>query len=189
MTTRLDGNNNVQTIGNNNSIDNSVNFHLGDKISIAPSKLFRLLKIVATSNNYSGVDFDLDLPEELLTKLNFNNAQKYVMIFEGSVEDYVTLGNILETEFPDGEKIIRSVRNIFIKKRPKNQNGEIIKVDGDYILNEIYDTLEGQIVKSSDYIQNPIDIEDVEQFINALLQYCVIKCKVLDNPNRLEKIE
>ncbi|WP_270219108.1 hypothetical protein [Lactococcus garvieae] len=178
------GSGNTSQNGNNNT--NSVfnyNFHSGSQ-TLNPSKLFALLQIVQKSKIESNTDFSLELPEELYSKLNFNKAPKYSNIFIDSLEDYNNLDVIIKNEFTNSQRIIQKIRRLFFNHCSFDINCNPIPDNGDEILDGIFKDLKAEIAGDLEFVKSQISIEELEQFVIALLQYGVVECKILVNPNQ-----
>ncbi|MCL9638867.1 hypothetical protein EFL99_05615 [Lactococcus lactis] len=178
------GDSNTNQNGDNNTNSTTIyNFPSGLQ-TLNPSKLFALLKIVQESKIESNTEFSLELPEELYSKLNFNKAPKYANIFIDSLEDYNNLDDIIKNDFTNSQRIIQKIRRLFFNHCNFDTNSNPIPDNGDEILDGVFGDLKNEISNDSEFIKSQISIEELEQFIIALLQYGVAECKILVNPNQ-----
>ncbi|CAJ1180885.1 hypothetical protein [Companilactobacillus paralimentarius] len=142
-----------------------------------------LLNIFFKEETESKFKFDISkMPARINKKLIFNNAPKHKLIF---ANHSITYGDFEETihEFPDSQKIIQKLMDIFYKYAEVDSNGKLIVSNGDNILFTMRDDIKKIIVNDKDFDPNIIADEQIDDFVVAFLTYGVSECKVLVNPN------
>lgn len=171
----------TQTIGNN-SYNNTQIMNINQP-TLVYAVAFELLKCVRDFDFPEG-DISLKYPANFSEKLKFNNCRKYISIFDDSVGKYIVVDKILKKgELIKSEKIVKNIMSIFRNKADLDDEGNPVIGDGDDYLDKMFEELKGRITRDPRYLESKIDDVDVEDFINALLQYGVMECQILLNPN------
>lgn len=173
------GSNNTQINGNNNTLN----------LNIEPNKLTRsiiynLLDIIDKSNISISGEFSLKAPAEMNRKLIYNNAQKYVHIFERYAYNIEDFSFVLQNYFENSQNILIKVANIFDEKAAKfDDNAEYLIANGDSQLDIVKKSLIFCILHDPRYQESKYDDITIESFVYTLMAYTVGKCKILLNPN------
>lgn len=123
------------------------------------------------------------LPAELNEKLSFNNAQKYIDIFESCWKNIQTLELVLKSQNGiDG--IEHSLRYEYLyDPLVKKENGSYVFDDGDEVLKDMKYYICKTIESDKDFDSQTKE-EEIKLFADALLGYCTGRCKILENPNK-----
>lgn len=173
-----------QYIGDNSS-NNSQNYYVTniEQRPLVPTIIFKLLSYVKEFRQDDSSDFSLHQPASIKAKLQFNNVKKYIRLFSESIDDYYLLDKILKDEFLDSQKVVENIKIIFFNSCNYNIDGEIIIDDGDCCLDNMHKDIKERIVRDPEFIESHIDDLDIDKFVVALLQYGVMECQVLLNPN------
>ena len=176
-----------QKIGNNSS-NNNQNIYITniEQRSLVPTVIFRLLSCVKNFQQDSSSEFLLNKPIVIKKKLQFNNARKYIRLFSERIDDYYLLDKVLKSEFCDSQSVVENIKFIFENSCDYNEEGEIIVDDGDRCLDKMHKDIKKRIVKDPEFSTSHIDDLEIDKFICALLQYGVMECQVLLNPNACE---
>lgn len=175
---------NSQSIGNfsNNNTQNLYITNIEQR-TLIPIVLFKLLENVKKFQSQNDEKFELKKPAKLKEKLQYNNSRTYIRKFSEGINNYVLLEKILKNEFPDSQKVVEKVKDIFFDFTPMDENGEPIVGNGDECLKDMHNEIKERIARDPNFLSSGIDDSDLDKFIIALLQYVVIECQVLLNPN------
>lgn len=178
--------NNSQCIGNfsNNNTQNIVNI---SQMPLIPSVIFKLLKCVKKFEAQNNEQFELKKPAGLREKLQFNNASRYISKFSEEIYNYALLDRVLKDEFPDSERVVENVKYIFKDCVSVDEDGNPTIDDGDSCLQKMHDDIKDRLARDPDFLSSGIDDFDLDKFITALLQYGVIECQILLNPNNYKE--
>ena len=178
--------NNSQCIGNfsNNNIQNIVNI---SQMPLIPSVIFKLLECVKKFEAQNNEQFELKKPAGLREKLQFNNANRYISKFSEEIYNYALLDRVLKDEFPDSERVVENVKYIFKDCVSVDEDGNPTIDDGDSCLQKMHDDIKDRLARDPDFLSSGIDDFDLDKFITALLQYGVIECQILLNPNNYKE--
>lgn len=181
---------NSQSIGNNSN-NNTQNLYLTtiEQRSLIPTVIFKLLEYVKEFQSQNDEQFELKTPADLTQKLQFNNSRRYIHKFSDGISNYVSLEKVLKNEFPDSQRVIENVKNIFIDHTPMDENGNPIIGNGDECLKNMHDDIKGRIASDPNFLSSEIDDLELDKFIVALLQYGVMECQILLNPNNYKETD
>lgn len=179
---------NSQSIGNHSN-NNTQNLYITtiEQRALIPTIIFNLLKYVKEFQSQNKENFELRKPVDLTQKLKFNNSRRYIHKFSDGINNYVLLAKVLEKEFPDSQKVVENVKNIFSDHTPIGKNGEPIVGNGDECLKNMHEDIKGRIASDPSFLSSNIDDLELDKFIVALLQYGVMKCQILLNPNNYKE--
>lgn len=89
-------------------------------------------------------------------------------------------------EFPDSEKIIKKLGDLFYDVADFDDDGELVVGNGDVQLDAIKERLVDALLHDMDYDAHAHSMEDVESFCIALVACGVSRCIVLVKPEREE---
>ncbi|MFU2206273.1 hypothetical protein [Streptococcus pluranimalium] len=180
----------TQSVGNKGKdITQIMNITNVEQKPLVPTVIFELLSFVYSFKFDNDSDFSLKEPAELKKKLQFNHSKKYIWIFEQSIDDYFNLDKVLKNEFIKSEKVIENIKFLFWKACECNDDGIRVVSDGDACLDKMHKDIKNRIINDPKYQSSGIDDFDIDKFIIALLQYGVIKCQILLNPNEYEEVK
>lgn len=174
---------NSQSIGNhsNNNIQNLYITSIEQR-TLIPTVIFQLLKYVEGFHSQNDEKFLLEQPAELKAKLQFNNSRRYIRLFKEGLDNYILLDEVLE-EFTDSQRVVENIKNIFRVHTPIDAEGNPTVGNGDECLKKMHDDIKERIARDPDFLSSQIDDLELDKFIIALLQYGVMECQILVNPN------
>lgn len=178
----------TQNIGNfsNNNTQNLYITNIEQR-PLIPTVIFQLLNYVKRFQSQNSETFELQQPAKLKEKLQFNNSKRYIRLFSDGIDNYVFLEKVLKNEFSDSQRVVENIKNIFMDHTPIDVEGNLIVGDGDECLKKMHDDIKERIARDPDFLNSQIDDLELDKFIIALLQYGVIECQVLLNPNNYEE--
>lgn len=168
-----------QTINNNNYYLNNTR--------LTKTKIYDLLQLFCESSSNSE---DVDIyspPSDFTIKLTFNNVKKYTLIFEVYSS---SLGNIISVmkDLPIGEKVIQNLKAMYIEVLDIGyfqKDNTIVIQDGDSVIKRLFNRIKEKINIDRRLIENKdITDEDIEEFSYAFLAYTILRCQILENPNK-----
>lgn len=168
-----------QIVGDNN-IQN-IKVLLGGREGLAHSAVHDLLALVYNGPLCAESELSLDTPVSMNEKLQFNNANKYMNVIRNHSGDYAMVRDAIR-EFPDSEKIIKKLGDLFYDVADYDDGGELIVGNGDAQLDAIKERLVDALVHDMDYDAHTHSTEDVESFCIALVACGVSRCIVLVKP-------
>lgn len=168
-----------QIVGDNN-IQN-IKVLLGGREGLAHSVVHDLLALVYNGPLCAESELSLDTPVSMNEKLQFNNANKYMNVIRNHSGDYAMVRDAIR-EFPDSEKIIKKLGDLFYDVADYDDGGELIVGNGDAQLDAIKERLVDALVHDMDYDAHTHSTEDVESFCIALVACGVSRCIVLVKP-------
>ncbi|TVW94711.1 hypothetical protein AZJ59_10635, partial [Streptococcus pneumoniae] len=90
---------------------------------------------------------------------------------------------VLKDEFTDSQRVVENIKNIFMDHTPIDAEGNPIVGNGDECLKKMHDDIKERIARDPNFLSSQIDDLELDKFIIALLQYGVIECQILLNPN------
>ena len=151
--------------------------------TLIPSVIFQLLKYVEGFHSQNDEKFLLEQPAELKAKLQFNNSRRYIRLFKEGLGNYILLENVLKDEFTDSQRVVENIKNIFMVHTPIDAEGNPTVGNGDECLKNMHDDIKERIARDPDFLSSQIDDLELDKFIIALLQYGVMECQILLNPN------
>ena len=154
---------------------------IGGKEGLTHSVVHDLLALVYSGSLSADSELPLDVPIGMNDKLRFNNANKYIRIIRNHSDDYSKVREAMG-EFPDSEKIIKKLGDLFFIAADYNADGELVVGDGDKQLDAIKDRLVQTILEDVDYNPHVHTREDIESFCIALVACGVSRCIVLKKP-------
>ncbi len=172
-----------QIVGDNNT--QNIMVRLGGRDGLTHSVVHDLLALVYNGPLCAESELSLDAPINMNEKLRFNNASKYLNVIRNHSGDYVMVRNAIR-EFPDSEKIIKKLGDLFYDVADYDDNGELVVGNGDAQLDTIKGRLVDVLLHDMDYDAHNHSTEDVESFCIALVAYGVSRCIVLVKPEREE---
>lgn len=169
------GNNNINVTGNNNIIGDGNTYVeqlvLDEPRFLNKTVLFQFCDIFSSQEFSESSDLELEIPSKFDEKMSYNDLNTYKIIFKECDIYYDDVENIL-TQFPKREKIIKKINRIYL-----NIITEENRLSSDSICQKI--SLRLIEVISQDTRSSPLEIEDVELAIEALMYYTFTKCKIL----------
>ena len=168
-----------QIVGDNN-IQN-IKVLLGGREGLTHSVVHDLLALVYNGPLCDESELSLDTPVGMNEKLQFNNANKYMNVIRNHSGDYAMVRDAIR-EFPDSEKIIKKLGDLFYDVADYDDGGELIVGNGDAQLDAIKERLVDALVHDMDYDAHTHSTEDVESFCIALVACGVSRCIVLVKP-------
>lgn len=168
-----------QIVGDNN-IQN-IKVLLGGREGLTHSVVHDLLALVYNGPLCAESELSLDTPVGINEKLQFNNANKYMNVIRNHSGDYAMVRDAIG-EFPDSEKIIKKLGDLFYDVADYDDGGELIVGNGDAQLDAIKERLVDALVHDMDYDAHTHSTEDVESFCIALVACGVSRCIVLVKP-------
>lgn len=168
-----------QIVGDNN-IQN-IKVLLGGREGLTHSVVHDLLALVYNGPLCAESELSLDTPVGMNEKLQFNNANKYMNVIRNHSGDYAMVRDAIR-EFPDSEKIIKKLGDLFYDVADYDDGGELIVGNGDAQLDAIKERLVDALVHDMDYDAHTHSTEDVESFCIALVACGVSRCIVLVKP-------
>ena len=168
-----------QIVGDNNI--QKIMMQIGSKEGLTHSVVHDLLALVYSGSLSADSELPLDVPIGMNDKLRFNNANKYIRIIRNHSDDYSKVREAMG-EFPDSEKIIKKLGDLFFIAADYNADGELVVGDGDKQLDAIKDRLVQTILEDVDYNPHVHTREDIESFCIALVACGVSRCIVLKKP-------
>lgn len=168
-----------QIVGDNN-IQN-IKVLLGGREGLTHSVVHDLLALVYNGPLCAESELSLDTPVGMNEKLQFNNANKYMNVIRNHSGDYAMVRDAIR-EFPDSEKIIKKLGDLFYDVADYDDGGELIVGNGDAQLDAIKERLVDALVHDVDYDAHTHSTEDVESFCIALVACGVSRCIVLMKP-------
>jgi hypothetical protein len=175
---------NSQSIGNHSN-NNTQNLYITniEQRPLIPTVIFQLLKYVEGFHSQNDEKFLLEQPAELKAKLQFNNSRRYIRLFKEGLGNYISLEKVLKDEFTDSQRVVENIKNIFMDHTPIDAEGNPIVGNGDECLKKMHDDIKERIARDPDFLSSQIDDLELDKFIIALLQYGVMECQILLNPN------
>ena len=180
----LKGNDDIQICGDRNRVNSPITnvFILPDNIRpLSKSTTHELLRAFLNSQGTAESDYSLQIPAEMNEKLLFNEAPTHADICENHSDDLVCISEVIG-DFPDSEKIVRKLRDIFLRYVPR-VGAQRLHENGDECLDCVEREVRDVVQKDKDFSPQSCPIEELERFSIALVAYGVSKCKVLENPN------
>lgn len=172
-----------QIVGDNNT--QNIMLRLGVKDGLTHSVVHDLLALVYNGPLCAGSELSLDAPIGINEKLRFNNANKYMNVIRNHSGDYAMVRDAIR-EFPDSEKIIKKLGDLFYDVAEYDDNGELVVGNGDAQLDAIKERLVDSLLHDMDYDAHTHSLEDVESFCIALVTCGVARCIVLVKPESEE---
>lgn len=151
--------------------------------TLIPTVIFQLLKYVEGFHSQNDEKFLLKQPAELKEKLQFNNSRRYIRLFKEGLSNYISLEKVLKDEFTDSQRVVENIKNIFMDHTPIDAEGNPTVGNGDECLKKMHDDIKERIARDPNFLSSQIDDLELDKFIIALLQYGVIECQILLNPN------
>lgn len=142
--------------------------------------MFNKSKIKAEDSS----DFLSKDPAYLPTKLRFNHAPKYNILFQEYVGYFGQFTDVL-SQFANSEEIIKKVRTIYINVAEYSDDG-IVVGNGDDQLDKIRDEIKNLIIHDPRY-DSSIYLETIDTMIYCLMARCAELCKILINPNDVKQ--
>lgn len=168
-----------QIVGDNNT-QNIMVWHC-DREGLTHSVVHDLLALVYNGPLQADSELSLDAPIRMNDKLRFNNASKYMNVIRNHSGDYAVVREAMK-EFPDSEKIIKKLGDLFYDVADYNDDGELVVGNGDAQLDAIKERLVDALVHDMEYDARTHSTEDVESFCIALVACGVSRCIVLVKP-------
>lgn len=168
-----------QIVGDNNI--KNIKVLLGGREGLTHSVVHDLLALVYNGPLCAESELSLDTPVGMNEKLQFNNANKYMNVIRNHSGDYAMVRDAIR-EFPDSEKIIKKLGDLFYDVADYDDGGELIVGNGDAQLDAIKERLVDALVHDMDYDARTHSTEDVESFCIALVACGVSRCIVLVKP-------
>ena len=182
--TCVSGDNNVTATGKESTAIGNVVFVLCPEHAqnrLTPTLAYELLKKFIAIDLPFDVDYSLELPAPLTEKLAYNDAPLYGEIFDHHQEDYLALEEAMRG-LPASDRVVRIVSDLFSSTRGRYANSSEEHC-GDCILADMQSVLVKKMVKeAAGDDSGAIHEEEIKCFCIALLQWCVMSCKVLVNP-------
>lgn len=172
-----------QIVGDNNT--QNIMVRLGVKDGLTHSVVHDLLALVYNGPLCADSELSLDAPIGINEKLRFNNANKYMNVIRNHSGDYAMVRDAIR-EFPDSEKIIKKLGDLFYDVAEYDDNGELVVGNGDAQLDAIKERLVDSLLHDMDYDAHTHSLEDVESFCIALVTCGVARCIVLVKPESEE---
>ena len=173
-----------QIVGDNNT--QNIMLRFGCRDGLTHSVAHDLLTLVYNGPLHADSELSLDAPVGMKEKLRFNNASKYLNVIRNHSGDYAMVHNAMK-EFPDSEKIIKKLGDLFYDVADYDDGGDFIVGNGDAQLDAIKKRLVDALVHDMDYDAHTHSTEDVESFCIALLACGVARCIVLVKPEGEEE--
>lgn len=173
-----------QIVGDNNTQNIMVGF--GGREGLTHSVVHDLLALVYNVPLCAESELSLDTPISMNEKLRFNNASKYMNVIRNHSGDYAMVRDAIR-EFPDSEKIIKKLGDLFYDVADFDDDGELVVGNGDVQLDSIKERLVDALLHDMDYDAHTHSMEDVESFCIALVACGVSRCIVLVKPEREER--
>lgn len=172
-----------QIVGDNNT--QNIMVRLGVKDGLTHSVVHDLLALVYNGPLCADSELSLDAPIGINEKLRFNNASKYMNVIRNHSGDFAMVRDAIR-EFPDSEKIIKKLGDLFYDVAEYDDNGELVVGNGDAQLDAIKERLVDSLLHDMDYDAHTHSLEDVESFCIALVTCGVARCIVLVKPESEE---
>lgn len=173
-----------QIVGDNNT--QNIMVRLGGREGLTHSVVHDLLALVYNGPLCADSELSLDAPISMNEKLRFNNASKYMNVIRNHSGDFAMVRDAIR-EFPDSEKIIKKLGDLFYDVANYDDDGELVVGNGDAQLDAIKERLVNALLHDMDYDARAHSMEDVESFCIALVAYGVSRCIVLVKPERKEE--
>lgn len=151
--------------------------------------IYECLEAFIEGDEKDNPDMDISVPPEgLKKKLNFNGANKYIKIFKGYASRYLKIAEIFKNEeLLDCERYIRALKKTFYNAIPEDlydEEGDIASIkNGSEILDTIFKEIFNKIVSDKRYAEKVLEEELVEDFVYIFMEYGVMECQILLNPN------
>lgn len=181
---RVSGDNNVLASGEGNVAIGTLMtiLNLGyTQNRLTPTLAYELLGRFLAIDLPFDVDYSLELPAPLTEKLAYNDAPLYGEIFDHHQEDYLALEEAMRG-LPASDRVVRIVSDLFSSTRRRYTDSSE-EYCGDDILADMQSVLVEKMAKeATEDDSRAIREEEIECFCIALLQWCVMSCKVLENP-------
>lgn len=168
-----------QIVGDNNT--QNIMVRLGGREGLTHSVVHDLLALVYNGPLCAESELSLDTPISMNEKIRFNNANKYMNVIRNHSGDYAMVSDAIR-EFPDSEKIIKKLGDLFYDVADFDDDGELVVGNGDAQLDAIKERLVNALLRDMDYDAHTHSIEDVESFCIALVACGVSRCIVLVKP-------
>ncbi len=167
----------------NNQINNIQTYVASSKKTfIRKSALFEVSKKIIDSDLSDDSDFDTSSVAEWDVKIDYNDlSTQYKEILKSEAEHYQLMTDIM-AEFPNGEKLIKKIRRIYLKKDKQHNSA-------DEILESLYSTLELLLIQaeeSTNEVASFLD-EDREKCVWLIIFYVFTKCQILKLPPENKK--
>ncbi|TGA93948.1 hypothetical protein [Lactobacillus johnsonii] len=175
--------NSFNQVNSNNITINNLQIPKG---CLAKSQIYDLLNIFNNSQIKAADSpkFMSTNPAYMPIKLQFNNAQKYALLFKEYASFFNKFNEVLD-QFVNSEKIIRKVRTIYLNVAVYTEAG-IVVGNGDEQLDKINDEIKALIKNDPRYDHN-IYSETIDIMVYCLMARCVELCKILINPNEVKQ--
>ncbi|PYI65755.1 hypothetical protein CVV68_17075 [Arthrobacter livingstonensis] len=179
----IHGSGNIQINGSNNTI-------LGlayEKSKLTQSKVHQLLLMViaALDEGGHGHDLTMEFPVGVRQKLQYNNATKYISIFQHQLIHFSTIDEVAQ-EIPRSEDILKQLYRMYANTATYDVDGQPLVGDGSTQLDKISEELVNLVINDLNYNPDVVTYEDIKNFVESLMMYGVWKCKVLLKPNNPE---
>lgn len=169
------GDNSISSSGDNNNITLN-NYNVIPKRTI----IFDLCELIANENIPSG-DYSIKENGNWSLKLSFNNVNEYLDVFDDYCDIYLEFEEILNEQYSDREKMVRKIHHIYRHTRIDNPDN---KLDGDFILQNVFNELK-KVVSSANFDPtNQIEEEEIDRTLILIMFYTFTKCKLLEIPDR-----
>lgn len=182
--TCVSGDNNVTATGKGSIAIGNVEFVLRPEHTqnqLTPTLAYELLRKFLAIDLPFDVGYSLELPAPLTEKLAYNDAPLYGEIFDHHQEDYLALEEAMRG-LPASDRVVRIVSDLFSSTRRRYADSSE-EYCGDDILADMQSVLVEKMAKEAiEDDSRAIHEEEIECFCIALLQWCVMSCKVLENP-------
>lgn len=179
----IKGNNNVQSITN---IENAYILNSSNE-TLTKSEVSELLDLFWSIDRDELPEYDVSkLPSGVLEKLAYNNAMRYKVHFENHALDYAVIEQVMG-QYTNSQSIVCFVRDYYIKSGIVNEKGDIMMDDGNSCLDFVFSKIKNHILNSENFSKKQITDQKLESFCYGLLQYCISRCKVLENVPRLNQ--
>lgn len=172
-----------QIVGDNNT--QNIMVRLGGREGLTHSVVHDLLALVYNAPLCAESELSLDTPISMNEKLRFNNANKYMNVIRNHSGDYAMVSDAIR-EFPDSEKTIKKLGDLFYDVCDFDDDGELVVGNGDAQLDAIKERLVDTLLHDMDYDAHTHSMEDVESFCIALVACGVSRCIVLVKPESEE---
>ena len=171
------GSHNIQVDGNYNIIADRL--IVPGQRPLTHSLIYDLLDCVDL--NSKNTNYSLQDPVPMKDKLRFNNAMKYIHIIDNHSDDYAQVDLVMK-DYPDSEKIIKHLRDMFLDVAEFDKDGTPCVSNGDNQLDSIKKNLKETIAFDPHFDKDKYADEQIEQFCIALIACGVSKCKILEKP-------
>ena len=178
-------------VGDGNSQNFIENAVFNPPLKSASNKSFMHSLLVSAfkmldNEDSSSSTYDLAVPNEVEKKFSYNGVLKYREILNLASVDSFKLEAVM-SDFSRSEKLVNAVARIYqniaiqMAFRPTAaEESETGATEADRLLVEVTRQILERLQADPDDVVRNYNIEEVEEFVVALVYYCLERCKVLE---------